>query len=431
MVRWRNWVVTAGLTGALSASFLVAGPSQVAEAAPDLRYTPVVEGLTIPWDLTWVGSVMLFNERDGSLFSKRGSAAARKVSFPLPAPVTTSEGGLLGMVADPRAATNKLFYTCSTSARSRDIRVLRWRLTSDTRAVAVGKPLVTGLPLSTGRHSGCRLRFSPKGVLYIGTGDAAVGTNPQRKSSLGGKVLRVYSNGTIPRTNPFYSRGGNARYVWNYGHRNIQGLAVRPSTGQLFTAEHGPDRDDEVNLVRKGANYGWNPVPGYNESVSMTDRRKYPTAVRAVWRSGRSTVATSGLAFLSGARWETWNGALAVAELKGQNVRLLFLDRAGRVTGSRSMPGAAALRPDPHRAAGSRRPALPHHLQRLRPGQDHPGHTELRRFVSRPRPRAAAPRPPARHARPSRAGCRDGTGGRRGPRAGPRRRRSAPASWPG
>ncbi len=182
--------------------------------------------------------------------------------------------------------------------------------------------------------------FSPKGVLYIGTGDAAEGTNPQRKSSLGGKVLRVYSNGSIPRTNPFYSRGGNARYVWNYGHRNIQGLAVRPSTGHLYTAEHGPDRDDEVNLVRKGANYGWNPVPGYNESVPMTDRRKYPRAVRAVWRSGTPTVATSGLTFLSGSRWETWNGALAVAELKEQTVRLLFLDRAGTVTSTRLMPGA-------------------------------------------------------------------------------------------
>jgi len=340
MSRWMSWTTTAGLTGALGASFLVAGPTGVAEAAPTLRYTTVVQGLDIPWDLTWVGPVMLFDERDGSLFSKRGSAAPRKVSFPLPKPQVGSEGGLLGMVADPKAATNKLFYTCSASASTKDVRVLRWRLTSDTKAVAVGKPLVTGIPLTSGRHTGCRLRFSQKGVLYVGTGDAAVGTNPQNKKSLGGKVLRVYSSGTIPKTNPFYSAGGNARYVWNYGHRNIQGLAVRPSTGQFFTAEHGSDRDDEVNAVRKGANYGWNPVPGYNESVPMTDRTKYPGAVPAIWRSGKPTVATSGLTFLDGKRWETWNGALAVAELKGEDVRLLFLDKAGKVTSTRTMPGA-------------------------------------------------------------------------------------------
>ena len=315
MTRWKSWTAAAGLTGALGASFLVAGPTEVAEAAPTLRYTTVVSGLTIPWDLTWVGPVMLFNERDGSLFSKRSGAAPRPVSFPLPRPYVSSEGGLLGMVADPGAATNKLFYTCSTSARAKDVRVLRWRLTSDTRAVAVGKPLVTGIPLTSGRHTGCRLRFSPKGVLYIGTGDAAVATNPQRKSSLGGKVLRVYRSGTVPKTNPFYASGGAARYVWNYGHRNIQGLAVRPGTGQLFTAEHGSYRDDEVNLVRKGANYGWDPGRGYDESVPMTDRRKYPKAVPAVWSSGNPTVATSGMTFLSGRRWETWNGALAVAEL--------------------------------------------------------------------------------------------------------------------
>ena len=340
MTRWKSWTTTAGLTGALSASFLVAGPTDVAEAAPTLTYTAVAQGLTIPWDLTWVGPVMLFDERDGDLFSKRGNAAPRKVSFPLPKPYVNSEGGLLGLVADPKAATNKLFYTCSTSASAQDVRVLRWRLTSDTRAVAVGKPLVTGIPLTSGRHTGCRLRFSQKGVLYIGTGDAAVGTNPQKKSSLGGKVLRVYPSGNIPKTNPFSSSKGDARYVWNYGHRNIQGLAARPGTGQLFTAENGSDRDDEVNLVRKGANYGWNPVPGYDESVPMTDRKKYPKAVPAIWRSGRPTVATSGLTFLSGQRWETWNGALAVAELKGADVRLLFLAKAGKVTSTRTMPGA-------------------------------------------------------------------------------------------
>jgi glucose/arabinose dehydrogenase len=340
MARWKRWAAAAGLTGALGASFLAAGPVEVADGAPSLRYTTVVSGLTIPWDLTWVGPVMLFNERDGSLFSKRGSAAPRKVSFPLPKPYVKSEGGLLGMVADPAAARTKVFYTCSTSASTKDVRVLRWRLTSDTKAVAVGKPLVTGIPLSSGRHTGCRLRFSPKGVLYVGTGDAAVGTNPQKKSSLGGKVLRVYADGTIPRTNPFYRSGGKARYVWNYGHRNVQGLAMRPSTGQLFTAEHGSYRDDEVNLVRKAANYGWDPVPGYDESVPMTDRKKYPKAVKASWSSGNPTVATSGLTFLSGKRWETWDGALAVAELKGADVRLLFLDRAGRVTSTKKMPGA-------------------------------------------------------------------------------------------
>ena len=155
-------------------------------------------------------------------------------------------------------------------------------------------------------------------------------------------MLWVHPDGRLPKTNRYASAKGKARYVWNYGHRNIQGLTVRPSTGRLYTAEHGPDRDDEVNHVVKRANYGWNPVPGYNESRPMTDRRKYPKAGRAIWSSGKPTVATSGLTFVTGRAWENWNGALAVAQLKGTGIRLLFLDRAGKVTGTRMVPGSSA-----------------------------------------------------------------------------------------
>jgi glucose/arabinose dehydrogenase len=286
---------------------------------------------------------MLFDQRAGGVWSKSGSAAPRRLQIDLPTPYVNSEGGLLGMVADPKASTNKLFYTCQTSRSAHDVRVLRWRLTSATRAVRVGAPLVTGIPLTTGRHTGCRLRFSAKGMLYIGTGDAAVGTNPQRLSSLGGKVLRVHPDGRIPRTNPFYARGGKARYVWNYGHRNVQGLALRPGTTQIYTAEHGTDRDDEINRVRKGANYGWDPVPGYNEARPMTDRKKFPRALPAIWSSGNPTVATSGITFLSGSAWGSWNGALAVGQLKGTGIRLVFLDAAGKVTGTRMVPGTTAF----------------------------------------------------------------------------------------
>jgi glucose/arabinose dehydrogenase len=339
MTRSKHWAGTALVTGALTASALVAGPAEVAQAAPTYTFTTVVSNLSIPWDLTWVGDVMLFDQRAGGVWSKRGSAAPRRLQIALPAPYVNSEGGLLGMVADPKASTNKLFYTCQTSASAHDVRVLRWRLTSATKAVRVGAPLVTGIPLTSGRHTGCRLRFSAKGMLYIGTGDAAAGTNPQRLSSLGGKVLRVHPDGRIPTTNPFYARGGKARYVWNYGHRNIQGLALRPGTTQIYTAEHGTDRDDEINRVRKGANYGWDPVPGYNEARPMTDRKKFPKALPAIWSSGNPTVATSGITFLSGSAWGSWNGALAVAQLKGTGIRLVFLDAAGKVTGTRVVPG--------------------------------------------------------------------------------------------
>ncbi|WP_374968156.1 PQQ-dependent sugar dehydrogenase [Terrabacter sp. BE26] len=344
--RVRGSIAVAGTL--LAAAVLEVAQPPTAEAVPAVRVTTIVSGLSNPWDLTWVGDLMLYDLRAGQVWSKRGSNAPRRVSLSgFPSIYVNSEAGLLGMVADPAAATNKRFYTCQAvrgpSGNPLDVRVLRWRLTGDTTAVSDGAPVVTGLPLTSGRHSGCRLRFGGDGRLYVGTGDAAVGTNPQNLGSLGGKVLRVNWNGTIPADNPFYARGGNARYVWNYGHRNIQGLALRPGTSELWSVEHGSDRDDEVNLSVRGGNYGWDPVPGYNEATPMTDLTKFPSARRAMWSSGYPTVATSGATFLQGAAWGEWQGALAVGLLKGQGIYLMRFDPTpgpSRVTRATRIPGA-------------------------------------------------------------------------------------------
>lgn len=340
-------LATAAVTAVTTALTLVAGTlvalvgPGAAAAAPRITVTRVASGLRIPWDITWVGGLMLFDQRAGSVWSKRGSAAPRRVRLPMPRIYATGESGLLGLVADPRAASNKHFYTCMAVAtaggRPRGVEVWKWRLTSETSAVKV-KTLIARIPLNrSGRHSGCRLRFRSTDMLYVGTGDAARGTNPQNLQSLGGKILRIRSDGVIPRSNPFYRRGGNARLVWSYGHRNIQGLIKRPGRSELWSVEHGPQRDDEVNLVWSGRNYGWSPTPGYNESRPMTDRRRYPAAVAAKWRSGAPTVATSGGAFLSGSRWGSWNGRLAVAMLKGQGIRLFTVTSGNRITGAQTV----------------------------------------------------------------------------------------------
>ncbi len=325
-----------------------ATPVPAAQAAPAIRVTTEVSGLSHPWDLTWVGDLMLYDLRAGTIWSRRGSAAPQRVAISgFPSIFAQGEGGLLGMVADPAAATNRRFYTCQAvrdgGGNPLDVRVLRWRLTSDTTATSDGAPVVTGLPLTSGRHSGCRLRFGTDGYLYVGTGDAAVGTNPQDLASLGGKVLRVGWNGAIPADNPYVARGGNARYVWTSGHRNIQGLTLRPGTSELWSVEHGSSRDDEVNLVVKGANYGWDPVPGYDESRPMTDLAKFPSARPAMWSSGSPTVATSGATFLSAPGWGAWRGALAVALLKDQGISLMRMDptpSASRVVAVSPLPQA-------------------------------------------------------------------------------------------
>lgn len=334
----RTLTLTVVTAAVLLAGWLVAPRAEA--ATPRLTVTRVAGSLSIPWDVTWVGSLLLFDQRAGGIWSKRGSAAPRRVSLPLPRVFAKGEAGMLGLVADPKAASNKYFYTCIAIARAngrpKDVEVWKWRLTSDTSAVKV-KTLIDDIPLTSGRHSGCKLRFRSASMLYVGTGDATVGTNPQNLRSLGGKVLRVRSSGSIPRSNPFYHKGGNARYVWTYGHRNVQGMAFRKGKDQMWAVEHGPARDDEVNRILKGRNYGWSPTPGYNESRSMTDRRRYPKAYRAKWRSGSPTVATSGASFLTGSRWKSWNGRLAVAMLKGEGVKVFTVTSSGKITSQRTI----------------------------------------------------------------------------------------------
>ena len=186
---------------------LVALPAPTAQAIPSLAATTIVSGLTISWDLTWVGSRMLYTLRAGEVWSQTGSSSGRVLDLKSQT-YASGEGGLFGITGDPAAATNRVFYTCgayrNTAGAGVDVRVRRWVLDTSGTSATGGSTVVAGLPLNTtGRHSGCRLRFGADGKLYVGTGDAAAGTNPQNLASLGGKVLRVNVDGTVPSDNPY------------------------------------------------------------------------------------------------------------------------------------------------------------------------------------------------------------------------------------
>ena len=183
MPQTRRGLTAVTLTLSLIGTALLGGVfPTAAQAAPALTVTEVVGNLKIPWDLTWVGGVMLYDQRAGGIWSKQGSNSPQRVDLDLPPVYDESEAGMLGMVADPAAATNKFFYTCIAVAKAngdpKGVEVWKWRLDTPTTATKI-KTLISGIPLVSGRHSGCRLRFRSAAALYVGTGDAAVGTNPQ------------------------------------------------------------------------------------------------------------------------------------------------------------------------------------------------------------------------------------------------------------
>jgi aldose sugar dehydrogenase len=336
-------------TGHRAAPVAAAGPAahQAAgrtAAAPALRVTTVMRGLDIPWDTDFLpNGAMLVTERTRKrILIRRPRGRVRVVARNLRGIWTNGETGLMSLAVDPRFRRNHRFYTChgaNRRGRGHDVRVVAWRLNGRQTRARRTEVLLKGIPATSGRHGGCRLEIDRHGVLWVGTGDAAIGRNPQRLRSLGGKVLRINRfNGRAARGNPYpRARSRNKRKVFTHGHRNVQGLAMRPGGG-MWSVEHGSFRDDEVNRLVRGGDYGWHPVPGYNEQVPMTDHGLRGRQRSARWRSGNPTVATSGADWLTHRRWRAYRGRLAVAALKDSSLRIMRFSDRGRLLGVRRPP---------------------------------------------------------------------------------------------
>ncbi|MEU6645677.1 PQQ-dependent sugar dehydrogenase [Saccharomonospora sp. NPDC046836] len=349
-------VLLAGVAGACTSGAAVPdGRTTPTTGAPTtgaaLRIDEVAHGLEHGWDLGFLpdGRILL-TERPGR-FKIIDGGTVTAVRADTSDVYVRGEGGLMGLVLHPDFAQSREFTTCQThqeNGQAVDVRLVTWRLADDDSSATKVRDLLTGLPINpSGRHSGCRPTIAADGALLVGTGDTAGDPHiPQDRRSLGGKVLRIdLATGEGLPDNPFASSPDpNERRVYTYGHRNVQGVAVRPGSGQVFTTEHGPVGFDEMNRIEPGANYGWDPSQGgtvnfYDENVPMTDLQRFPNAMSPLWTSGQtSTEAPSGAAFLSGRQWGSLDGRLAVVALRGQKMLLFALNEAGTDVTELSLP---------------------------------------------------------------------------------------------
>ncbi|MCX6395721.1 MAG: PQQ-dependent sugar dehydrogenase [Propionibacteriales bacterium] len=317
-------------------------PTARGAAIPSLSVTQQVTGLDIPWDVQVLpGGRLLIDERvNRRLIVATGSSKRVLGGFPSAKIWAAGETGMLGLAVDPAFSDNRRIYTCSGWVKAdggHDVRVVAWELNAGYTAVKYLRTLVLGFPTSTGRHGGCRLLITRTGALIVGTGDAAQTPNAQSLRSFGGKTLRLnrFTGAPWP-TNPWPNAASKVRrYILTYGHRNVQGLTQR-ADGSLWSVEHGTYRDDEVNRLVSGGNFGWRPGPGYDESPPMTNYALPGPQYGARWRSGDPTVATSGATWVSGAQWGSLNGTLAVATLKANKVIFMKFDQAGKLLWTRT-----------------------------------------------------------------------------------------------
>lgn len=333
--------------GSLTGSGIPGGPGgfQPSVPGPEVQTEVLFDGLTIPWDVLHMpDGTIITGERDtGRVIAMDTDGAPSEVSVDFqPAWLDHRDGildngdGLLGMTLGADFEQNRELFACvGRGGEIDEIQVVRWKVAPDHSAFTDPEVVVSGIPLADeGGHHGCALETHPvDGSIFVGTGDSYVGTVPQDLNSLGGKTLNINPDGTPGPHSMGEPETGADSIVSTFGHRNVQGLAFRPGTDQLYTSEHGPAWDDEVNLHRVGGNYGWSPerdgAPEHHDDSPMTDLDKFPDAVEAVWSSGAPPLAPSGSAFLDGEQWGEFDGALAVAMLATQQIMLLQLSDDG------------------------------------------------------------------------------------------------------
>nr|WP_314145484.1 PQQ-dependent sugar dehydrogenase [uncultured Rhodococcus sp.] len=315
-------------TSSQSSSEAAPSPAAPAGPLPNLSVTTVLDGLDKPWDVAVApDGTVLTGERSGRFVIRDSAGVQRELDADLGDLYAAGETGLMGIALATDFAASRTIYTCQgvRGDAGNNIGVMSWTVDPEwTRLTRTGT-LVDDIPVADGgRHGGCRILAHPDGTLYIGTGDTASPTVPQDRNSLGGKVLHVNADGTAAADAP--------DRIFTLGHRNVQGLAIRPGTDQIFEVEQGTSRDDELNLLVPGGNYGYRPdrrSSVYDESVPMTDPDRVPGALPAVWSSGDPTIATPDVTFTDGEQWGSWNGAAVISSQQGEKLVFLALSEDG------------------------------------------------------------------------------------------------------
>ena len=280
----------------------------------------ITENLHYPWEILWgPDNKIWMTERGGKI--SRVDTANGKITplFTIAEVSAQGEGGLLGMVLHPGFAANPYVYVAYDyeQAGVYKAKIVRYLFNGTT----LTRPftIIDNINAS-GIHNGCRLLIDPDLKLFITTGDASNQSSPQNNASLNGKILRLNLDGSIPADNPV---AGSP--VWTRGHRNPQGLVF--ANHILYSSEHGPDSDDEINIIEKGRNYGWPEVKGFCDENSETG---FCTAnhVKEPIKAWTPTLAVSGMDFYNAGLIPQWKNSLLVATLKSSRLMQLKLNAA-------------------------------------------------------------------------------------------------------
>ena len=272
-----------------------------------IKDSVIAQGLNYPWEILWAPDNFIWmTERGGKISRVNPATGTVSLLHTITDVVSTGEGGLLGMVLHPGfPATPHIFVSYNYTSGGYKEKIVRFTYTG---TVLISPVTIIENIAASSIHNGCRLLITPDLKIFITTGDAANQALPQNTSSTSGKVLRLNLDGSIPADNPV---AGNP--YWSFGHRNPQGLIF--ANNILYSSEHGPSSDDEVNIIEKGRNYGWPNVPGFCDAGA---EQTFCAAnnVKEPLKAWTPTVAVCGLDYYNNDLIPQWKNSLLMVALK-------------------------------------------------------------------------------------------------------------------
>lgn len=316
---------------ALTPSWAQDRSSVITSEKHTFRVVTLLPGLENPWSVAFLpDGRMLVTERAGRLRVVGPNFRLDPQPIEgLPEIVERGQGGLFDVALHPQYAQNGWIYWAYNASGPGGWGTALARGKLQGRRMTEVQVLFSMQPKTrTGQHFGGRIVFDKAGMLYLTLGDRGDKERAQKLDDHAGSVIRLHDDGRVPADNPFAKRAGALPEKWTLGNRNMQGAALHPQTGELWTHEHGPQGGDEVNVMRPGLNYGW-PVITYGVNYGLGTRigegQSKPGMVQPlhVWVP---SIAPSGMAFVSGSQFPQWQGNLLVGALRGQMLVRLVLE---------------------------------------------------------------------------------------------------------
>lgn len=314
-----------------AAAATAAEPRVVQSERQAFRVVPLVEGLSHPWSMAFLpDGRMLVTERDGRL--RVVARDFRLDPHPIegvPQVSAVGQGGLFDVVLHPKYADNGWIYLAYNGAGVGGHGTELMRAKLDGHRLTQAQVLFRMAPKSSaGHHFGGRVVFDRHGYVYLTLGDRGDKERAQRLDDHAGSVIRLHDDGRVPADNPFVKRAGAKPEKFTLGNRNMQGAALHPQSGELWTHEHGPQGGDEINVMRAGRNYGW-PVITYGVNYVIGTRigeGTHKPGMEQPLHKWVPSIAPSGMAFYDGDKFPNWRGNLLVGALRDQMLVRLELD---------------------------------------------------------------------------------------------------------